>query len=195
MGRYLSLPILGLAAALSATVIPRMIGFAVSVLGNLTPALENTHGQVSLVLLLVITWSIRASLTDSFVWAFVGGMAIDLLSVLPLGASSLALVLIAFAVNTIAQQLYQVSLISILIMTALSTLFFQFFTYQSLVLLGNAYHLPSLIQLVLMPTILYNLAAVLPVYGFVRLMQSRLEGRPQAAPMTLPQEPGAGAAL
>lgn len=190
MGRYLSIPILGLAAALSASIIPQMIGFAAAVLGEIVPILENTRGQMSLTLLLVMTWSIRASLTDSFVWAFVGGMAIDLLSVLPLGASSFALALIAFAVSAVSHQLYQVRALSILVMTALSTIFLQFFTWQILALLGNSYDLPSLIRLVLMPTIVYNLAAVLPVYGFVRWLQRRLEGGLQSAPHTLAQEPG-----
>ena len=195
MGRYLSMPILGLAAALSASIMPQIIGFAAAALGSLTPVLENTRGQVSLVLLLVMTWAVHSSLTDSFVWALVGGIAVDLLSILPLGASSFALALIVFAVHIVSHQLYQVRIVSILAMTVLSTFFLQFFTWQILVLLGNAYDIPALIRLVLMPTIIYNLAAVLPVYGFVRWMQKRLEGRLQSAPSALTQEPGARTSL
>ena len=195
MGRYLSIPILGLAAALSATIIPHLLGFAVAVLGSLIPIPENTRGQVSLVLLLVMTWAIRASLTDSLVWAFVGGIVMDLLSILPLGTSSFALVLIAFAINTVSRQLYQVRIISILAMTVLSTFFLQFFTWQILVSLGNSYDLLPLVRLVLMPTIVYNLVTVLPVYGFVRWMQRRLEGRLQSAFNSPAQEPGPRASL
>lgn len=189
MGRYLSIPILGLAAALSASIIPHMIGFAAAALGGLAPILENTRGQISLVMLLVMTWAIRSSLTDSFVWAFVGGIAMDLLSILPLGASSFALALIVFAVSAISHQLYQVRVISILVMTVLSTVFLQVFIWQILALFGSSYDLPSLIRLVLLPTIVYNLAAVLPVYGFVRWLQRRLESGLQSAPHTLAQEP------
>ena len=195
MGRYLSIPILSLAAALSASIMPQMIEFAAAVLGGFTPILENTRGQISLVLLLVMTWSVRSSLTDSFVWAFVGGIAMDLLSILPLGASSFALVLIVFAVHIVSHQLYQVRIVSILVMTVLSTFFLQFFTWQSLVLLGNSYDIPALIRLVLMPTIVYNLAAALPVYGFVRWMPKRLEGQLQSVPSALTQEAGARTSL
>ena len=195
MGRYLSIPILSLAAALSASIMPQMIEFAAAVLGSFTPILENTRGQISLVLLVVMTWSVRSSLTDSFVWAFVGGIAMDLLSILPLGASSFALVLIVFAIHIVSHQLYQVRIVSILVMTVLSTFFLQFFTWQILVLLGNSYDIPALIRLVLMPTIVYNLAAALPVYGFVRWMQKRLEGRLQSAPSALTQEAGARTSL
>ena len=171
MGRYLSIPVLALTVALSASVIPHIA----AVLSSLVPLLENTRGQPSLVMLLVIAWSIRASLTDSLIWAFVGGIAMDLLSILPVGTSSFALILIAFAVHSISQQFYQARMAFVLAMTVLSTVFFQFFTWQALVLLGNAYHLPSLLRLVLLPTLVYNLLIVLPVYGFVRLLQGRLE--------------------
>lgn len=186
VGRYLSIPILGLAAALSAGVMPHMIGFAVAVLSDLTPILEHTRGQLNLGLLLVMTWAIRASLTESLIWAFAGGIFMDLLSILPLGTSSFALVLIAFAVSAVSHQLYRVRLISLLLMTILSTIFFQFFTYQMLTLLGHSYHLPSLVRLVMLPTLVYHLVMVLPVAGLVRLMQSRLEGGLQRAPNVLP---------
>ena len=122
-------------------------------------------------------------------------IAMDLLSILPLGASSFALVLIVFAVHIVSHQLYQVRIVSILVMTVLSTFFLQFFTWQILVLLGNSYDIPALIRLVLMPTIVYNLAAALPVYGFVRWMQKRLEGQLQSVPSALTQEAGARTSL
>lgn len=192
VGRYLSIPILGLAAAVSAGLMPHLISFAVALLSDLTPILENTRGQLNLGLLLVITWAIRASLTESLIWAFVGGIFIDLLSILPLGTSSFALILIAFAVSAVSHQLYRVRLIALLLMTILSTVFFQLFTYQMLALLGHSYHLPSLIRLVVLPTVVYHLVMVLPVAGLARLMQSRLESGLQRAPNVLP---GAGESL
>lgn len=184
MGRYLSLPILGLAAALSSSIIPQIIGFVLALTSGLFPFLENTHGQLSLVMLLVIAWSIRSDLEGSFVWAFVGGIVMDLLSILPVGVSSFALLLIVFVVNSISQQIYRVNLLMILAITIISTLFFQFFTYLTLVMLGNSYNLVGLIRLILIPTLIYNLIAILPIYGFVRLIQRRLESGLQNAPNT-----------
>jgi len=182
MGRYLSLPILGLAAALSSSIIPQIIGFVIILLGSITPVLDNTRGQLSLVMLLVIAWSIRSDLEGSFAWALVGGIAMDLLSILPVGTSSFGLLLIVFVVNSISQQIYRVNIVMILAITIIATLFFQFFTYMALVALGNSYNLVALIRLILIPTIIYNLIAILPIYGFVRLIQRRLESGLQNAP-------------
>lgn len=185
MGRYLSIPILGFAAALSSSIIPQIIGFIVALVSTITPILDNSRGQLSLVMLLVIAWSIHSDLEGSFVWAFVGGIAMDLLSIVPVGTSSFVLILIAFVVNTLSQQIYRVNIIMILAITIVSTIFLQFFIYLILVLLGNSYNLIALIRLILIPTLIYNVIAILPIYGFIRLIQRRLEGGLQSAPNTL----------
>jgi rod shape-determining protein MreD len=185
MGRYLSIPILGFAAALSSSIIPQIIGFFVALVGSITPILDNSRGQLSLVMLLVIAWSIRSDLEGSFAWAFVGGIAMDLLSIVPIGASSFGLLLIVFVVNTLSQQIYRVNIIMLLAITIISTIFLQFFLYFVLVLLGNSYNLLALIRLILIPTLMYNIIAILPIYGFVHLIQRRLEGGLQSAPNTV----------
>lgn len=185
MGRYLSLGVLGLAAALSASFIPQFIAFIVALLSNFTPILNNSRGHPSLVMLLVICWSLRSNLADGFVWALVGGILLDLLSILPIGTSSAALVLIVFVVNSVAQQLLRLRVVFLLAITAIATVFMTAYTVVALFLLGHSYDVPALIRLMLLPTLIYNLIAVLPLYAFVRWAQRRLEGGLQIAPHSL----------
>lgn len=185
MGRYLSIGVLGLAAALSASFIPQFIAFVVALLSNFTPILNNSRGHPSLVMLLVICWSLRSSLADGFVWALVGGILLDLLSILPIGATSAALVLIVFVVNGLGQQLLRLRVIFLLAITAIATVFMTAYTVAALFLLGHSYDVPALVRLMLLPTLIYNLIAVLPLYAFVRLAQRRLEGGLQIAPHSL----------
>ncbi len=185
MGRFLSIVVLGLAAALSASFMPQFIAFAVALLSNFSPILNGTRGQLSLVMLLVICWSLRSSLAEGFVWALVGGIMLDLLSTLPIGASSAALALIVFVVNSLAQRLLRLRILFLLAVTALATIFMTAYTAAALILLGNTYDIPSLIRLMLLPTLLYNLIAILPLYALVRLAQRRLEGGLQIAPHSL----------
>ena len=117
--------------------------------------------------------------------ALVGGIMLDLMSILPIGTSSAALVLVVFVVNGIARQLLRLRFLFLLAITAFATVFMAAFTIFALFLLGNTYDIPSLIRLVLLPTMIYNLIAVLPVYAFVRLLQRRLEGGLQVAPHSL----------
>ena len=185
MGRYLSIAILGLAAALSASFVPQSIAFIEALLTSISPFHINSRGQPSLVMLLVICWSVRSSLGDGFVWALVGGIMLDLLSILPIGTSSAALVLVVFVVNGVARQLLRLRFLFLLAITAFATAFIAAFTVFALFLLDNTYDIPSLMRLVLLPTMIYNLIAVLPVYAFVRLLQRQLEGGLQIAPHSL----------
>lgn len=191
MGRYLSIVILGLSAALSASVIPHAITFLVSLLGYIIPMLEQTRGQLNLVMLFVLCWSVRAELTESLIWALVGGLALDLLSILPLGATSAVLILFAFLINSVARQLFRVRVLLLVAVTPLATIVLTLFTLLALALMGQNYDFLSLLRLVLIPSIIYNLVAVVPVYAVVRLIQRRLEGGLQIAPQSL--TPGSGA--
>ncbi len=185
MGRYLSIAVLGLAAALSASFVPQFIAFVVALLSNFTPVLNESRGHPSLVMLLVICWSLRSSLAEGFVWALVGGIMLDLLSILPIGTSSAALVMIVFVVNGVAQQLLRLRSVFLLAITAIATVFLTAYTIIALFLLGYSYDIPSLIRLMLLPTMISNLVAVLPLYAIVRIAQRRLEGGLQIAPHSL----------
>lgn len=150
-------------------------------MGNVTPVLNNTRGQLSLVMLLVLAWSIRSDLASGFVWALVGGILLDLYSILPIGTSSAALMIIVYVANGAVQQLYRVRVVTLLTLTFLATLFFQVYTYCALILWGLSYDVLMVIRLVLIPTIVYNLAGILPIYALVRLLQRRLRASDPSA--------------
>lgn len=191
MGRYLSIVVLGLSAALSASIIPHAITFLVSLLGNFLPTLEQTRGQLSLVMLFVLCWSVRAELTESLIWALIGGLALDSLSILPLGATSVVLLLFAYFVNSVARQLFRVRILFLVAVTPVATVVLTFYTLFALALTGLNYDIPTMLRLMLVPSTLYNLVAVVPVYAVVRLIQGRLEGGLQIAPQSL--TPGSNA--
>ncbi|MCY4018601.1 MAG: rod shape-determining protein MreD [Chloroflexi bacterium] len=193
MGRYLSVPILVFATALSASILPQLVGFGVGLLGNVTPILNNTRGQFSLVMLLVLAWSIRSDLLSGFVWALVGGILLDLYSAIPIGTSSAALMIIVYAANGAAQQLYRMRIVTLLAMTLLATLFFQVYTYCALLLLGLSYDILMVIRIVFIPTIIYNLVGALPTYAIVRLIQRRLRVNASSSSPNLSLEADAGA--
>ncbi len=194
MGRYLSVPVLVFAAAFSASILPQLIGFGVGLLGNITPALNNSRGHISLVMLLTLAWSIRSDLVSGFVWALVGGILLDIYSATPIGASSAALMIIVYAANGAARQLYRMRIVTLLAMSLLATLFFQIYTYCALLMMGLSYDIAMVIQLVFIPTQIYNLVAALPIYAIVRLVQRRLRTTTLSAAPNLSQDSIGGAA-
>jgi rod shape-determining protein MreD len=158
MGSFLSVPILVLAAAVQSTFAPQ-----IQILG----------GRPDLVFLLVFSWSVNAKLDESVTWAFVGGIAQDLLSALPTGTSTLGMIPVVFFIGSLNRQLYNVGLVLLIGLVIVGTLIKEFVQIGVLLLTGHSVGLVE-IGYVVFPTILYNLVFIWPIYWFVRRVQRRL---------------------
>jgi rod shape-determining protein MreD len=167
MGNYLSIIILALAAALQSSFVPQ-----IRILG----------GEPDLVFLVVLSWSVNASLSEGIVWAFVGGIMQNLLSAAPLGASSMCMILIVFAIDVIRRQVYRISLPMLVLLVIFGSLFYQLMLMLILSLVGFEIPFLESLSYVVVPTIAYNLVLIWPIYWFVRRIQKLLSGgRPALA--------------
>jgi rod shape-determining protein MreD len=169
MGVFLALPFLTLAAILQAVLLPNL-----SLVG----------GGPNLVYLVVIAWALNAPLEQGVAWAIIGGLLTDLLSAVPLGTSSLGLMLSVFAMNLLLAQFYELTLLLLLLMGLFGT-----FAYELLrLMLLDAFHLLGYIAAdapfvitwgdditnVIGPIMVYNVVLILPIYGLIRRFQRRL---------------------
>lgn len=165
MGSFLSVPIMMLVAALQVTVMPQ-----ISFLG----------GRPDLVMLVVVTWALNSTLEQAVLWAFVGGICKDLLSAAPLGTSIIGLLLIIFAIHSVRAQLFSVGLFTLIWVSIIGTLVEEFTVLMVLLASGFQPEFASQLgygvvidqfRLFIVPTIVYNLIGILPVYIIVRIIQ------------------------
>ncbi|MEO8611730.1 MAG: rod shape-determining protein MreD [Chloroflexota bacterium] len=169
MGSFLSIPILALAAALQASVVPQF-----SIFG----------GRPDLIFLLTIAWALNSSLEEGVVWAFAGGILKDLLSAAPTGTSVVGMVILVFGVHFVRQQIYRVSFISLVWISLLGSFFQQITMLVILLVTGFQPAFLSTqgiepfatdLTYVIFPTMVYNLALIFPVYWIVRRIQKRVQ--------------------
>jgi rod shape-determining protein MreD len=158
MSNYFSLVVLGVAAALQASVGPQ-----IRILG----------GEPDLVFLVVLSWAINARLEDGVLWSFVGGITHDLLSAAPIGSSAISMILLVFLLDAIRQQVYRVSLPLLILLVMLGSFAHQIIHMLVLGLVGFELRLDNLVYVVI-PTIAYNLIFIWPIYWFIRRLQRRL---------------------
>ncbi|MBZ0303640.1 MAG: rod shape-determining protein MreD [Anaerolineae bacterium] len=159
MGSFLSLPVLILAAVLQASV---------------GPQIRFWDGAPDLVFLLVLSWSIHAPLEESVTWALVGGILQDLLSVAPLGLSSVGMIVVVFAVSYLSRQVQRIGFLWLTALALAGSLFQQMVTWLLFAALGFTVRFADDFSFVIVPTIIYNLALVWPLYGLARVLQRRL---------------------
>ncbi|MDX2075614.1 MAG: rod shape-determining protein MreD [bacterium] len=159
MGNFISFPILIVAAVLQATFMPQ-----IRLLG----------GSPDLVFLVVLAWSINAELDSSVVWAFVGGISLDLLSYAPLGTSTIGIVVMVFVISGIGQQVYRIGFVLLIGSVLIGSFFQQLSIMIILTFTGYSVDWGLSLGYVVAPTIFYNLVFILPIYWIIRRIQRRV---------------------
>ncbi len=158
MGTYWSLPLVALAVVLQATVIPQ-----IRILG----------GQPDLIFLMTLSWAVHGRLEQSVAWAFVGGIAQDLMSAAPIGASTLGMILLVFGIEQVKQQVYSVGVMLLVALVIGGTLLQKVVFMIVLSLSGFTVSPLENFTYVILPSIAYNLLFIGPVYWVMRRIQRR----------------------
>jgi len=99
------------------------------------------------------------------------------MSVAPVGMSSIGLIVIVFAVNRLARQVHGVGVILLLGLAVAGSFFQQMVVWVLFAVLGFNVDLLDDFGFVIIPTIIYNLALILPVYVVLRFVQRRTSAR------------------
>jgi rod shape-determining protein MreD len=158
MGTYWGIPLIIISVILQATVMPQ-----IRILG----------GQPDLVFLLVLSWCIHGRLEQSVTWAFVGGIAQDLMSAAPTGASVLGMILLLFGIEAVKQQVYRIGFLLIVGLVIAGTIV-QKVTFMIVASFSGFTIYPiENFTYVILPTIAYNLVFIGPVYWVIRRIQRR----------------------
>jgi rod shape-determining protein MreD len=141
------LPLLAIASILQATVLNRFTVASV---------------KPDLVLLIILVWTLIHGGASGVVWAFVGGIWLDIFSGGPMGASSLGLMAAALIASIGYRTLYRYNLLVPLFAVVFGTLAFSFIylgILYGLTLLdlgAAALPLRSTVENVVVPSMLYN---------------------------------------
>jgi len=159
MGYYIIIPLTFLIATLQASIFP---------------LLRFGSAQPDLLLIFVLAWAFYASsLEESVFMAFIAGIGQDLVSVLPLGTSSIALLIMVFVIHGFRQQVYNINILMVLGFILGASLLHHIFVAVGLRFIGLGATAIDTIRYVILPTLLYNLVLTLPVYVIVRWIQRR----------------------
>lgn len=129
--------------------------------------------KVDLVLLLVAAWSIRRGIEAGIVWAIVGGLAVDLLSVGPVGASVLAYGVAAVLAGATGPTLRQVSVLLPLTLTPIVSIIAVLLQAVVMALVGWPMPWPATVALVVLPSAALDSVAMLLVYPLVSIFDRR----------------------
>jgi rod shape-determining protein MreD len=120
------------------------------------------EGRPDLILIAVVAWGLMGRHRESMIWGLIGGLFLDMLSGLPLGVTSINLILIAFLVSFSEGRFWESHILMPLgVMLLLSPLFY-FLSIVTLWMLGHDINLGIAIARVILPGTFLNLLLILP---------------------------------
>lgn len=120
------------------------------------------QGRPDLILILVVAWGIIGRSKVSMVWGLIGGLALDLLSGLPLGVTSINLILIAFLVSFSEGRFWESHILMPLGVMLVTSPLFYFLSILTHWTLGYEIDLASAMLRVALPGTFLNLLLILP---------------------------------
>ncbi len=154
--------------------IPVMLGLSLLQTAVL-PHFSFFHLSPQLPLLVALAWGMLRGMDEGIIWAFIGGICMDLFSITPIGLTALGYVVAVTAVLWLQQALPPGHIILPLLLAAVATAIYLIINILFLRLFNLIANLQ--VMTTLWPLILLNTATMLPIYwlfyGLDRLFQSR----------------------
>jgi rod shape-determining protein MreD len=158
----------------SASPLLLLVALIVVAQATLTARIRLAGASPDLLLAAVVAWSLLQGIEAGLIWAFAGGLLFDLVTGMPLGASSLALMTICFLTGLGESNLFQGNVFLPVIIVALATplhgwiiLLTQQLRHLNVDWLGVTLR-------VILPELALNVAAVVIVYPALRWLAQRV---------------------
>ncbi|MCB0115983.1 MAG: rod shape-determining protein MreD [Caldilineaceae bacterium] len=146
IGYIVMIPLLGILAIIQTVVAPRLAILEV---------------RPDLVLLAVLAWTLFNGGYSGIVWAFVGGLWMDVLSGGPMGASSLALMAAALVAGVGHNRLFRSNPVTLLVAVVVGSLVYAFSYLGILIAIGRRVDLLETSLQLVFPATAYNTVLML----------------------------------
>jgi rod shape-determining protein MreD len=142
-----------------------------------TTLLADIHffdGRPDIILLAVVGWSLAGGDRQAMIWGLIGGLLLDSFSGLPLGASAISLILIAFLVSLYAGRVWEANLLMQLGIAILASLIFHTLALGWLFAIGRSIDLQFALTRVILPSTILNVIFILPMVQLLLGLHRRL---------------------
>lgn len=126
-----------------------------------------------LMLLVVLAWAVVRNVEEGLLWAFIGGLILDLLSGGPLGAILLALVAVAFLAGQSWGQGFGSPVVRLLLLTFLGVVVYHLTLLFILTLMGYAVDWRFALTRVIGPSALLNVVLIPFVWQLLTWLDRR----------------------
>ena len=131
-------------------------------------------GRPDLILLAVIGWGLAGGSEEAMVWGLAGGVFLDMVSGIPIGTTSIILILIGTLVSLFEGRIWEANFLMPLGATLAGSLLFHILSLGVILLMGREIDWTYAFTRVILPSTFINLLLALPITQALKSLRSRL---------------------
>jgi rod shape-determining protein MreD len=155
ISRYLSVPLLLIAAILQST---------------LMPDFQIQGGRADLIFTLILGWALLTDSNQGVLWALIGGVCQDLVNGLPLGLSAMALIGVVFGISRFISPLDRSNWLIPPVLAAIGTGAYHLALIGLYTLFGHTVPIVYSLLNITLPTIVMNAVLMLVVFRILGVL-------------------------
>lgn len=128
------------------------------------------NGTADLILLFIIAWALQDRVENVWWWCLLGGIFASFYSALPFGVYIAAYLVCAAITRLLKQRIWKAPFIAMLAATFVSTLIVNLMAFTIRTLAGVSLPVVSVLNLIILPSLLLNLLLAIPIYSITHDM-------------------------
>lgn len=144
-----------------------ILAFAVILQSTVFSRVPLLNGPLDLVVVVLICWTLNERVRDEWTWALIGGSMVGFVSALPVPVPIVSYLLVTAVSVYLKRRVWQVPILALFVTIVLGTLIVHLASFAVLTVLGTPLSFFEALNLIILPSLLLNLLAALPVNGLV----------------------------
>jgi rod shape-determining protein MreD len=125
------------------------------------------NGTADLILLVLVAWSLQAKVNNAWFWALVAGGLVSLVSATPYFAPLIGYLVVTGLGQFLQKRIWQTPILAMFMVTFVGTFAYQGILFIALVVKGVPLNWRECLQLVVLPSLLLNMALAIPVHSII----------------------------
>ncbi len=128
------------------------------------------NGTADLILLFIIAWALQDRVDSAWQWCLIGGILVSLYSALPFGAYIVAYFICVGIARLLKRRIWKAPFLAMLAATFVGTVVVAVISLVARMLGGVSLPIISVLNLILLPSLLLNLLLAIPIFAIMHDM-------------------------
>lgn len=132
------------------------------------------NGTADLILLFIVAWALQDRVNSAWQWCLIGGIFASLYSALPFGSYIVAYMVCVGIARLLKRRIWKAPFLAMLAATFVGTIVVQLISLGARFITSVSVPLISVLNLILLPSLLLNLLLAIPVFSIMHDMANWL---------------------